>query len=215
MQETVGDMVQQLAMQRLEGGRDPQMDALLALYERAIPARERKSRQAIRDLTGSPDQDVVAATLGGEVVGFFIQFRSPKLALLEYMAVDEGRRRLGLGGAMFRHAHTLAGARPLLLEVESEREQTPELALRRQRMAFYRRLGCRLLTPLDYQLPLAGEGPPPIMDLLVHGLDAPDVEAAEVAHWLREIYRGVYGLAQDDPRLIAAIAGMPPRLLLT
>ena len=110
--------------------------------------------------------------------------------------------------ALFVEARAGTGMR-LLVEVDSDRVDCPDRALRARRIQFYRRLGCRRIEPIDYVSPLPGEGPPPRLDLLVAGITDEHLPAAEVAGWLREIYDAVYGCREDDPRLVAMIAALP------
>lgn len=204
----------EIVFEQLRAPESAAMSTLLDLYERAIPARERKSSAEVRDMTGSAAQHVEVARVDGAVIGFFLLFLGPSVALLEYMAVDEGRRGAGLGAALFARARLAAGERPLLIEVESDREASPDRELRRRRIGFYRRLGCRKVGGLDYLMPLPGEGPPPVMDLLVAGVADETAPGERVASWLAEIYAGVYGLDTGDPRLRAMADRLPPAVPL-
>jgi ribosomal protein S18 acetylase RimI-like enzyme len=187
---------------------DPRFDALLSLYRASIPERERKSADAVRQMASSPLHRVVVACCGEAVIGFFLLYLG-EIALLEYLAIDERLRGRGFGSGLFRAAADAAGARPLLVEVESDREPTPDRELRARRIGFYRRLGCRRIGGFDFILPLPGVGRPPLLDLLVHGVEANVLEAPGVASWLGEIYIGVYGCAPDDARLRGMIAALP------
>jgi GNAT superfamily N-acetyltransferase len=188
-------------------GRD--MDDLLAIYQEAIPARERKPAAELRAMAVSPCQHLLLARDGDAAVGFLVMFLGKRARLLEYMAVEPRRRGLGLGAALFRRAQAAAGPRPLLVEVEAERDPAPGADLRRRRIDFYRRLGCRRIAGLDYILPLPGDGAPPAMDLLVTGIDANLLTRPLLATWLAEIYAGVYRLGPEDPRLEAMISALP------
>ena len=208
-------MVTTLHIETLQDRHDPRIDDLLALYERAIPARERKDAAAIRGMAQSPSHRVAVAQDALGVVGFFLLFVGERIALLEYMAVDERCRGEGLGGRLYETARSMAADRPLIVEVESDREAVPDRALRARRIGFYRRLGCRRVTGLDYILPLPGEGDPPVLDLLIDNFAAGSVPAETLAGWLNEIYAGVYGCGTDDPRLKAMIDTLPPNIALS
>ena len=109
---------------------------------------------------------------------------------------------------------------PVLLEVDSDREDSSDRALRTRRERFYRRLGCLRLAGLRYLMPLAGEGAPPEMDLLVYPAEPlgrparSEVPRSEVKRWLETIYRDVYHCPPDDPRLAQMVAGLPDPVLL-
>lgn len=187
---------------------DTRFEALLALYRTAIPLRERKPDAEIRGMAASSVNRVLVATADDVVTGFSTLYVGERVALLEYLATDPDVRGRGLGAALFAEARATSGL-PLLVEVDTDRVDCPDRALRSRRIRFYRRLGCRRLEPIDYISPLPGEGPAPRLDLLVAGIAGVSVPAAEVADWLREIYSAVYGCGDGDPRLVAMIAALP------
>jgi hypothetical protein len=122
------------------------------------------------------------------------------------MAVDEKCRRSGVGSELFeetvRVLRSQQGGMTMLLEVDSDRESTPDREIRKRRQHFYRRLGCRRIAGCDYILPLEGETPPPEMDLFVYLTEpAPPIGRAKLQRWLQVIYTDVYGGLPDDPRL--------------
>jgi hypothetical protein len=99
---------------------------------------------------------------------------------------------------------------PVLLEVDSDREDASDRALRTRRERFYRRLGCLRIAGLRYLMPLAGEGPAPEMDLLVYTAEPlGPLARSEVQRWLETIYRDVYHCPPDDPRLAQMVAPLP------
>ena len=188
-----------------------EMDALLAIYREAIPSRERKPDSDVRAMAASPDHRVeVALGAHGEVVGFALVYTGKRLDLLEYLAVDARCRSSGTGAVLF--ARVLRNDRPLVVEVESDRFPSPDQATRTRRIGFYRRLGCQRISGLTFLLPLAGDGPPPPLDLLVAGCGAENVPRSQVGHWLRDIYTGVYAQPSDDPRIATMLATLPDRV---
>ena len=200
---------------------------LYAIYAASIAAREQKREGWIAAMIDAPEYRVWVAKVGGLVRGFSILFvpAAGGFALLEYMAVAPDHRNHGLGAELFRWTVERAvspGERPLpvLLEVDSDREDASDRALRTRRKSFYRRLGCLRIAGLHYLMPLPGEGPPPEMDLLVYQaapLGRParsevprsEVPRSEVKRWLETIYRDVYHCSPDDPRLAQMVAGLP------
>jgi ribosomal protein S18 acetylase RimI-like enzyme len=182
------------------------LDDVCRIYEASIPPSERKSTDALRTMATRSDYRLIAALRDGTVLGFAAVFAPPTepFALLEYLAVDEPSRGGGIGAALFRAA-AASLANPdtmLLVEVEAESGNGAELEHRR-RQAFYRRLGCRRITGLKYELPLRTAGEPPAMELMVRPpaaaswrLDRRTVELA-----LRSVYVNVYAQPTDDPRI--------------
>jgi hypothetical protein len=85
------------------------------------------------------------------------------------------------------------------VEVDSEREQAKDLAIRIRRKNFYLRLGCIQIEGLDYLMPAVSEERPPVMDLLYHaGGRAHIVTGAQLRVWLTTLYVEVYGRSADD-----------------
>jgi len=194
-----------------------EFDALLRLYEDAIPARERKSGEALRAMIASPDYKVVVTRRSGDLIGFAILLVGQAMGLLEYMAVDRRQRGGGVGSALYRHCreNELSSTLPLLAEVDSDRETAADQHLRARRKQFYRRLGCKQIIGLDYILPLPGTGKPPLMDLLVDShIPADFAPRAIVAEWLREVYLLAYGCRNDDLRLLTMIKSLPNKVPL-
>ena len=191
------------------------MDDALALYEQAIPARERKSAAAIRRMAAEGPHHIVAALDPAGLVGFYVLSLGNMISLLEYMAVDEERRGAGVGAQLYNHARQAAGRRPLLVEVDSDLEPSPDQDIRARRISFYRRLGCRRLIGLDYRMPLPGFEPAPSMALLVDGLpEAEEVLASQVEGWLIDIYEAGYQAPPNHPLLRLMRRSLPPRVRL-
>jgi hypothetical protein len=114
------------------------------------------------------------------------------------------------------HAVTPGGRKlPVLLEIDSDREASSDRAMRTRRERFYRRLGCLRIAGLHYLMPLAGEGSPPEMDLLVYSTEQLGrLGWSELRRWLATIYRDVYRCSPDDPRLAQMVAELPDPVLL-
>ena len=127
--------------------------------------------------------------------------------LFEYVAVDDEMRGRGVGANLFLASRMVAGQeRVALIEVDADLG-APEQA---KRLNFYRRLGCRLVRGLEYQLPLDAFGKPPPMWLLVMAQqETMGVSVFALEDWLRRIYAEVYGKGLDDPRLAQMIDPLP------
>lgn len=193
---------------------DPGSDAFaqfFAIYEASIPEYERKSREAIAALVTRADYRIVGLEMNNDIVAFFILFLSTahSLGLLEYMATTSSARNGGLGSKLFRKAAELAGELPMLVEVDSEREDTPDRALRVRRKEFYFRHGCRQIPHLDYRMPMVGSAEPPTMDLLLYWKEHEEVlSPGLVRQWLEHIYVDVYGCRRDDERIAVMMSSI-------
>jgi ribosomal protein S18 acetylase RimI-like enzyme len=193
------------------------------IYADSIAARERKSRSWICEIVGRSDDKILLLRRQNQVIGFSVLFlpQSENFGVLEYMAIADAYRNQGLGGELFRQAMEAARlARqgqpgPMLLEVDSDREESPDQELRRRRQQFYRRLGCAMISGLHYIMPLPGVGPPPEMDLFIYGKDRRQISKAELEKWLKIIYQGIYNCPPEDPRIGEMLAGVSDPILLT
>jgi hypothetical protein len=131
------------------------------------------------------------------------------------MATAKLHRNAGLGAAAFAASLARVGGRPLLVEVDSDREPSRDRELRARRKRFYRRCGCRVIDGLAYRLPLPGVGAPPEMDLLVHpNGDAAPVSKERLRRWLEAVFVDVYAQRADDPRIAAMLAPLPDPVTL-
>jgi GNAT superfamily N-acetyltransferase len=215
-------MGQRLNLEQLTSSAGESFRQLYAIYAASIAAREQKGERWLAAMVDDPRYRVWLAKDGDLGRGFSVLFvpASGGFALLEYMAVAPDQRNHGLGAELFRQtvreAVTPEGRPlPLVLEVDSAREGSSDRALRTRREQFYRRLGCLRLAGLRYLMPLAGQGEPPEMDLLVHPAEPAgrpprhEVARSEVERWLEIIYRDVYHCAPDDPRLARMLATLP------
>ena len=194
---------------------DQRLEALYAIYCESIGLREQKCRADLAAMVSKPNYRLLLAQDDSSVVGFSIVFvaSSESFCLLEYMAVDKSYRGRGVGAELFEETvgvvYRSRGAIPILLEVDSEREPSPDQAQRRRRQNFYRRLGCRRIADCAYILPLPGENAPPEMDLFVYVPEpAPTIRRAKLERWLKLIYRDVYGCSADDRRIAIMLDGV-------
>ncbi len=129
--------------------------------------------------------------------------------LLEFLAVDGGRRSHGIGSDILRDVVTMVGG-PIVLEVEDPTLVDTDEAQRRIR--FYQRLGGVVITGAKtYGMPnLVGVG---IVPMWLIEMDP--VRAEELQHhinFLRSLITAIwiraYGRAKDDEDLVAIIESL-------
>jgi len=186
----------------------PSFEEFYNIYADSIPLRERKTRGQISDMLNSPDYRNYCVKRGGAVIGFSSLFAPAResFCLLEYMAIGSAHRGSGVGKELFQHSvcsiTSERGSIPVLLEVDSEREPSPDREVRLRRKRFYKSLGCFQIDGLAYLFPLPGWGTPPEMDLMVYvPIGFPPIRKATIEHWLKVVYQQVYGCGPDDPRI--------------
>ena len=194
---------------------DQRFEALYAIYCESIALREQKSKADLAAMVSKPNYRLLLAQDDSSVVGFSIVFvaSSESFCLLEYMAVDKSYRGRGVGSELFEETvgivYRSRGLIPVLLEVDSDNEPSPDQAERQRRQNFYRRLSCRRIADCAYILPLPGESAPPEMDLFVYVPEpAPTIRRASLERWLKLIYRDVYGCSADDRRIAIMLDGV-------
>lgn len=159
-----------------------------------------KSREQLTRLLAAGDYRLYLARSAPPAatrVGYALVFapRGQQLAWLDYLAVDASVRNEGIGTAIFqaicdRLAPDFAG---LMLEVDPPASHDPALlAMQRRRLAWYQRLGARVLE-VDYRFPGAGGAIP--MLLLCRPLGSTTTLTADD---LRKIIRAVYDVVHSD-----------------
>ena len=201
--------------EQLKSCSQPAFREFYRIYAESIAAREQKSESWICEMVCNPHNKILVVKRNGHVKGFSILFLSQSFGLLEYMAVGAEDRNRGLGAEIFRRGMKYAvssegKAVPILLEVDSDREQSSDQHLRARRQQFYRRLGCLRIAGLHYILPLSGEGPPPEMDLMIYSAgDLREIRKSDLEKWLKTIYQDVYRCSADDPRIARMLEGLP------
>ncbi len=215
-------MAEPVKLEQLESSKGETFRELYAIYAASITAREQKREGWLAAMVGAAEYRVWVAKAGGFVRGFSIMFvpAAGGFALLEYMAVAPDQRNQGLGAELFRrtveYAVTPEGRKlPVLLEIDSDQEASSDQPIRERRERFYRRLGCLRIAGLHYLMPLAGEGSPPEMDLLVYFAEPlARLGRSELRRWLETVYRDVYRCSPDDPRLPQMVADLPDPVVL-
>lgn len=133
--------------------------------------------------------------------------------LLEYMAIDETQRGIGLGSTLLKNSieqlFKMHGIRALLIEIESPEEYSPDKEIREKREQFYRHLGALKIDSFDYILALQSVEAPPEMKLLVYHPNVRKIPKTTLQRWLEKIYVAVYGYSQDDPRIVQMFTATP------
>lgn len=199
----------EITIQLIGAGNTELMDAAFALYSSSIEKAEQRPEAVFRALVTREDYRFVAAVMDGRLIGISVSWIPPESGfwLFEYVAVDGEMRSRGVGANLFFATRLLAGQeRAALIEVDADLG-APEQA---KRLNFYRRLGCRKIGGLDYQLPLEVFGQPPPMWLLVMAQqETVAVSVFALEDWLRRMYAEVYGKTLDDPRLAQMIDPLP------
>lgn len=193
-------------------------EAIIRIYEEAIPAAERRTSAGLARTFDDPRYRVIAAWVGAKLAGFAVVYAGAAVCLLEYMAVEKGLRDRGLGSLLCRAAERvadgLAPKRPLFAEVDADDVEAPDLDLRLRRKAFYARHGFKELSGFRYILPLPNAEQMGTMQILAYGLPGGAVRSADVRRSIVEIYTEVYRKDVGDPRIDQMMRGIGDQILL-
>lgn len=209
-----------LKVHALEQNNPHEFDGFYAIYSTAFPPSEQKSRDALLHMVHASFYTIYLAYNDEKIVGFCIMYHpdNEDFFLLEYMAVDETQRGIGLGSTLLQssieYLYNTCGIRALLIEIDSPEKSSHEQEIRKKREQFYRRLGALTIDPFDYILALQSSQEPPPMELLVYHPRMKEVPKETLHHWLEKLYVDVYGCARNDPRIAQMLDHAPPILNL-
>lgn len=209
-----------LHVKALERNNTHEFDGFYAIYSTSFPLSEQKFRDALLAMQHASFYTIYLAYNDEKIVGFCIMYHphDDNFFLLEYMAVDESLRGIGLGSTLLQssieqlfEAH---GIRALLIEIDSPEKSSKDHEIRKKREEFYRRLGALKIDPFDYILALQSSEEAPPMELLVYHPRIRKVSKETLQTWLEKLYENVYGCTKDDPRIAQMLEHVPPILNL-
>ncbi|MDD2652938.1 MAG: GNAT family N-acetyltransferase [Sulfurimonas sp.] len=190
------------------------------IYKISFPASEQKSKEELLSILNSSDYTIFTSKISNEIVGFCVIFHPARASfyLLEYMAINERKRGLGIGSKLFYAAvmqtFSKQGIKPVIIEIDSPEETSNEKDIREKRELFYKRLGCRKIEPFDYILPIKSSQVAPLMKLLVYHSDIQNISKSQLMEWVEDIYTFVYGCTKDDERIDKMFSNTPKILKL-
>jgi len=207
-----------LHVKALEHNNTQEFDGFYAIYSTAFPLSEQKSYDALLAMQHTSFYTIYLAYNDEKNVGFCIMYHphNEDFFLLEYMAIDETQRGIGLGSTLLKSSidqlFQTHGIRALLIEIDSPEKSSNEQKIREKREQFYRRLGALKIDPFDYILALQSNEEPPPMELLVYHPNMREVSKITLHRWLEKLYVNVYGCSKNDPRIDKMLEQVPPIL---
>lgn len=209
-----------LLIKPLKAGDQQSFDGFYAIYSVSFPLCEQKSHHALLQMQHSSFYTIYLAFNDEKIVGFCIMYHpeSEDFFLLEYMAIDETQRGIGLGSTLLKSSieqlFKMHGTRALLIEIESPEESSSDKKIREKREQFYRYLGALRIDSFDYILALQSVEEPPEMKLLVYHPYMREIPKTTLQRWLEKIYVDVYGCSKHDPRIAQMVEAVPTILNL-
>jgi len=189
--------------------------ALWQLYDSAFPSTEREPRSVILETLRRGDGVVVRARQDSNTIGLAVahMLRHPPVLFMVYLAVAPELRSRHIGAALFeklweegrrRYSDERLKAEGMVCEVDIPERATSELGLQqsRRRIAFFERLGGRLLPTAYFQPPVDGINPVPmyLMFRPAPGRSLPDIAAHSAI--VRALYFEKYYAANGIPEAV-------------
>lgn len=209
-----------LYVKALEEHNTHEFDGFYAIYSVSFPLSEQKSRDALLQMLHASFYTIYLAYNDEKIVGFSIMYHpdSEDFFLLEYMAIDETQRGIGLGSTLLKSSinqlFKTYGIRALLIEIESPEESSSDKEIREKREQFYRHLGALRIDAFDYILALQSVEEPPKMKLLLFHPNVRAIPKTTLQRWLEKLYMDVYRCSQNDPRIAKMLETAPSILNL-
>lgn len=118
----------------------PELPAVLALYESAFPANERREPEEIIGSEGGPGE-LLAVKCGGELAGMLAVLTFKDITHILYFAVMPEMRSRGIGAAALGALRERYPGQSIIADPERPEPGSPNIEQRRRRLAFYERCG--------------------------------------------------------------------------
>lgn len=113
------------------------------LYEKAFPASEKKPFSMIVKMYRKGTSDVWRFTRNGKFAGLIITINGSDHVLLDYLAVEEKQRGIGIGTEILRQMRQQYPGKGVFLEIESVYEDCSNREERIRRKHFYEKSGMK------------------------------------------------------------------------
>lgn len=197
-----------------------EFEQCMAILREAISPETQLPRERLLSLLGGGRYQCFSYRGAKEVTGMALVYFPERLPLvwLDYFAIRSDLRGRGLGSTLFHEIARLASEHTpslewILFEVDDGRDGDAErLILSERRIAFYRRLGARLLQNVSYKFPSAFGQPIP-MRMMAYPLQqdatlSPDMLGRAV----EDVFIHIHGRSADDALLEWFKAALPKEI---
>ncbi len=129
------------------------LSQLYDLYMRAFPKSERKPFEVMVQKCDEGKMELLAIEENNEFAGLAFMVIYKDLALLDYFAIADDKRNMGLGSKVIKVLQERYADKRFFLEIETTREDSDEKELRLRRKDFYKRNG---MGEMDFEVNLFG-----------------------------------------------------------
>ncbi|HEY7983870.1 MAG TPA: GNAT family N-acetyltransferase [Ktedonobacterales bacterium] len=196
----------------VSAGTAADLDTIYPRMQGDFPAAELKSRAQIDRLMAGGEYKLYLArhrTIPN-VFGYALVFepKTPKIAWLDYIAIDEHYRNAGFGTAFINKLGEMLKARRrgIMLEVEPPLSDDPEtLSFQRRRIAFYNRIGAQQLDA-EYLFPGGGE-PLPLLLFYFNLAKANVLDKESIRAMIEAAYRYIHDDVRNKEAILARFIG--------
>lgn len=133
---------------------------LKELYSNSFPAVERRPIKKLNEMIKNDENNhLYLVKEDNLVIGFALvyEFSNEKVALLDYMVINDSFQRRGLGSKLLQYCIDSIQSRDflgLLLEIQLEdAEDYDEQKIRKDRIRFYKKFGAKTFENVEYFIP--------------------------------------------------------------
>ena len=124
------------------------------LYHKAFPKEEKKPYWLIKQCEKRGfGRNFIIKSDAGEFLGIAYTISNGKIVLLDYFAIQENRRGMGIGTKVLENLKEIFTPLPLILEIEDPELPSENREQRIRRKDFYQRCGMKMM---DYRISLFG-----------------------------------------------------------
>jgi GNAT superfamily N-acetyltransferase len=213
-----------MIIKKIENFNSNEFKQSIEIYKNSFPHNETRSiDDIVKMLKNDVNYRLIATLNNNSVIGISLMciFRSLNLGLLDYMAITSSFRGQGLGKKIFnftfeKFVSIIPNGIGLLMEIQKENSiDKDEIAIRKNRIRFYSKLGVKLLDKVNYLLPAIHSGTKEEeMYLMIKPIGKIDYLSKElVIEHIRSIYHTIYKYYNND--LLDRIAStMPKKIML-
>lgn len=178
------------------------------IYLNYFPPQEIRSlEKTISMIQKDNNYHVIVALQDEKVIGFsfLYLFSSLKFGVLDYIAAIKEFQGKGIGTGIFNFSfHVLGSKIPdgigLLMEIQKDNVQNSnENEIRKRRIKFYKKLGCKFLNGINYLLPSQIGRNPEEMYLMIKPItNINSLSRNEVSKFVDAIYSKIYFYNSND-----------------
>ncbi len=113
------------------------------IYQYSFPKVERKPFEMILQKHEEGMADILGLKDGAVLCGMAATMRFEDKVLLDYLAVDRDMRGRGYGTIALKRLQEMFRDKQIILEIETVKEETPQIEMRRARKHFYLKNGLK------------------------------------------------------------------------